>query len=88
MEEHPFIIKVVYLTNQFRIANGISPLSIDLNLQKATQQHSENMGNLDFFSHTGIDNRTYLFVGENEKNNILANFPQFQLEGVAFEVII
>lgn len=29
---------------------------------------------------------TYIFVDEQEKNNILANFPQFQLEGVAFEV--
>ncbi len=29
---------------------------------------------------------TYIFVGEEEKNSILANFPQFKLEGVAFEV--
>jgi peptidyl-prolyl cis-trans isomerase A (cyclophilin A) len=31
---------------------------------------------------------TYIFVGEEEKNNILANFPQFQLKGVAFKVIV
>lgn len=28
---------------------------------------------------------TYLFVGEGEKNDILTNFPQFQLEGLAFK---
>ena len=28
---------------------------------------------------------TYLFVGEAEKNNILANFRQFELEGLAFK---
>lgn len=29
---------------------------------------------------------TYLFVGETEKNNILQQFPQFKLEGLAFQV--
>jgi len=28
---------------------------------------------------------TYVFVGEAERNNILARFPQFQLEGLAFK---
>ena len=30
---------------------------------------------------------TYLFAGENEKNNIIENFDNFQLEGVAFNVM-
>lgn len=29
---------------------------------------------------------TYLFVGEEEKNNIIRQFPQFKLEGLAFQV--
>jgi hypothetical protein len=55
MQEHSFIVEVVDLTNQYRIENGLSPLSIDLNLEKAAQQHSQNMANLDFFDHTGAD---------------------------------
>jgi hypothetical protein len=31
---------------------------------------------------------SYLFVGEEAKNNILANYAEYTLEGVAFEVLI
>jgi hypothetical protein len=47
--------KVVDLTNQFRVDNGLVPLSIDWDLQEAAQQHSQNMAILDFYDHTGLD---------------------------------
>ncbi|MGI0481757.1 putative Ig domain-containing protein [Geminocystis sp. CENA526] len=31
---------------------------------------------------------TYIFVGEAEKTSILNNYPQFQLEGIAFEAFV
>jgi hypothetical protein len=76
MENNSFVLEVIRLTNQYRIENGLSPLSIDLDLHEAAQQHSQNMANQDFFSHTGLDgssssqralNAGYesSFVGEN-----------------------
>jgi hypothetical protein len=76
MENNSFVLEVIRLTNQYRSDNGLSPLSIDLDLQEAAQQHSQNMANQDFFSHTGLDGSSSAqralnagyessFVGEN-----------------------
>ena len=76
MQNLAFIQEVIELTNQFRISNNLNPLSVDLDLGEAAQQHSQNMAAQDFFSHTGQDgsrswqraqNAGYesTFVGEN-----------------------
>ena len=73
---HEFIQQVVDLTNQFRTANGLSLLSINIELQTAAQGHSRDLANGDYFSHTGLDGRkpwdraedagyNYYTVGEN-----------------------
>ena len=51
MENNAFILEVIRLTNNFRIQNGLSPLSVDTNLTEAAQYHSQNMATADFFSH-------------------------------------
>ncbi|NJN62177.1 MAG: serine protease [Coleofasciculaceae cyanobacterium RL_1_1] len=71
-----FEAEVLSLTNQFRQANGVSTLTANTNLSQAAETHSQNMANLDFFSHTGQDGSTAgdraiaagydsTFVGEN-----------------------
>lgn len=55
MQNSLFIQDVVELTNQYRKANGLTALAIDLDLVEAAQQHSQTMATLDFFSHTGLD---------------------------------
>ncbi len=47
--------EVLRLTNVFRQQNGLQPLTLNSKLATAAQTHSQNMGNLDFFSHTGAD---------------------------------
>jgi uncharacterized protein YkwD len=50
-----FEAEVLARTNQFRQDNGISPLTANAKLSQAAETHSQNMANLDFFSHTGQD---------------------------------
>ncbi len=50
-----FTSEVLRLTNVFRQQNGLQPLTLNSKLATAAQAHSQNMGNLDFFSHTGAD---------------------------------
>jgi uncharacterized protein YkwD len=71
-----FEAEVLALTNQFRQANGVGTLAANANLFQAAEAHSQNMADLDFFSHTGQDGSTVgdraivagydsTFVGEN-----------------------
>lgn len=55
MENSAFEQEVLKLTNEFRQRNGRPLLSIDQNLDKAADLHTQNMANRDFFSHTGKD---------------------------------
>lgn len=50
-----FINRVLELTNQFRAENGRAPLNLNLELNAAAQDHSEDMALQDYFSHTGKD---------------------------------
>jgi peptidyl-prolyl cis-trans isomerase A (cyclophilin A) len=48
---------------------------------------SRNLGTQIYrFQNTNVPG-TYLFAGPAEAENILANFPNFSLEGEAFEVV-
>ncbi|MEM7554985.1 MAG: CAP domain-containing protein, partial [Cyanobacteria bacterium P01_A01_bin.84] len=51
----PFTEEVLKLTNDFRVKNGRSRLTMNSDLSEAAQDHSEDMAKLDFFSHTGKD---------------------------------
>ncbi|MEB3213823.1 MAG: CAP domain-containing protein [Leptolyngbyaceae bacterium] len=53
-----FESEVLRLTNEFRQQNGLGPLTIDRNLEEAADQHTQNMAQQDFFSHTGKDGST------------------------------
>ncbi|MEV4318404.1 CAP domain-containing protein [Actinocrispum sp. NPDC049592] len=53
-----FAAKVIELTNQFR-ASRCGPLKANAQLTKAAQDHASDMSNLDYFSHTGKDGRTF-----------------------------
>lgn len=48
-----FIDEVLNLTNQFRAQNGLAPLTLNLELNAAAQNHSQDMAIGDYFSHTG-----------------------------------
>ncbi len=50
-----FTKQVLKLTNDFRKENGLDPLKWDPELADAAQKHSNDMGEQDFFSHTGKD---------------------------------
>ncbi len=52
---HPFIQKVLDLTNGQRSRFGLRPLTLNTDLNRAAQNHSESMAVDDFFSHTGAD---------------------------------
>lgn len=76
MQNAQFEREVLKLTNDFRQKNGLKPLVIDQNLEKAADQHTQDMAKQDFFSHTGKNgsspsnrakNSGYesTFVGEN-----------------------
>ena len=73
---HEFVQRVVDLTNEFRLQNGLSLLGISFELQQAAQQHSSDLAHADYFSHTGLDGRqpwdraedsgyNYYTIGEN-----------------------
>lgn len=53
--EPSFDAKVVALTNEYRIQNGLPPLNVSLELTEAAETHSQNMALQDFFDHTGLD---------------------------------
>ncbi|MEB3355325.1 MAG: CAP domain-containing protein [Synechococcales bacterium] len=50
---HPFVNKILELTNLRRSESGLNPLTLNPNLSNAAQIHSEDMAIADFFSHTG-----------------------------------
>ncbi|MGB3492892.1 MAG: CAP domain-containing protein [Elainellaceae cyanobacterium] len=54
-EADPFIQEVLDLTNQERATAGLQPLTLDIQLNRAAQEHSESMAVDDFFDHTGVD---------------------------------
>lgn len=60
MSAHEFVQKVLDLTNQFRVENGRSPLTLNQDLTEAAQDHVEDMAQDDFFSHTGKDGSSVL----------------------------
>jgi hypothetical protein len=49
---------VIDLVNLEREAHGLHPLSYDHQLATAARDHSEDMGNQNYFSHTSLDGRT------------------------------
>ncbi|EDX84219.1 SCP-like extracellular protein, putative [Synechococcus sp. PCC 7335] len=55
MQNSAFEQEVLELTNNFRQQNGLKPLVLDQNLEKAADSHTQAMANDDFFSHTGKD---------------------------------
>lgn len=74
--DNSFIQRVVDLTNQQRLENGLQPLQVNLKLANIAQAHSQDMAVHDYFSHTGLDNSSpgdraksagyqYSDVGEN-----------------------
>lgn len=71
-----FVAEVVRLTNDIRSQNGLSQLTINLELQDAAVGHSQDLAFQDFFSHTGLDGQepwdraieagyNYRTIGEN-----------------------
>ena len=52
------INRVVELTNIERSKVGLQPVTLDLQLADAAQNHSDDMASDDFFSHTGADGST------------------------------
>ena len=55
MENSAFEQEVLRLTNDFRQKNGLKPLVLDQNLEKAADLHTQAMATQDFFDHTGKD---------------------------------
>lgn len=51
MENHAFVLEVINLTNNYRVQNNRSALSVDIDLTEAAQFHSQNMAIADFFDH-------------------------------------
>ncbi|MBF2014650.1 MAG: pre-peptidase C-terminal domain-containing protein [Rivularia sp. T60_A2020_040] len=73
---NPLLNEVVKLTNDYRTEHGLQPLTLNMELSKSAQLHSEDMAVSDFFSHTGsngtrVSDRTKSagyqspYVGEN-----------------------
>jgi uncharacterized protein YkwD len=50
-----FVQRVLELTNQFRSQNGLTLLTLNVELNAASLGHSRDMALQDFFSHTGRD---------------------------------
>lgn len=50
--------QVILLTNQNRVAQGLSPLEQSAQLQKAAQDHANDMAKQNYFSHIGINGST------------------------------
>lgn len=50
-----FINRVLELTNEYRAANGLNPLTLNQELNASAYGHSRDMAQLDFFDHIGLD---------------------------------
>ncbi|MGQ9479256.1 MAG: CAP domain-containing protein [Thermoproteota archaeon] len=50
----------LYLINQYRQQNGLQPLSVSNALTIAAQDHSEDMANRNYFSHTTPEGKTFV----------------------------
>lgn len=64
--------EVLALTNQFRTANGLDPLTLDNRLDRAAQKHSDRMVQDDFLGHVGVNNSTPLMRAEAEGYDVWA----------------
>lgn len=53
-----FVQQVFNLTNQYRAANGVAPLQLNLELNAAALNHSQDMALQDYFGHTGLNGST------------------------------
>lgn len=53
-----FVQRVFNLTNQYRAANGVAPLQLNLELNAAALNQSQDMALQDYFSHTGLNGST------------------------------
>lgn len=53
-----FVQRVLDLTNQYRAANGIAPLQLNLELNAAALSHSQDMALQDYISHNGLNGST------------------------------
>ena len=68
-------------TNQARAANGCAPVHLEWHLASSAQQHSDDMSEHDYFSHTSLDGRTFDrrihesgYSGEELGENIASGF--------------
>lgn len=72
--------KVIELTNNEREKRGIAPLSVNISLVKAAEDHAKDMYDNNYFSHTSKDGRepedrvrkydsTLTYIGENIAKN-------------------
>ncbi|MGQ9869237.1 CAP domain-containing protein [Leptodesmis sp.] len=50
--------RVLNLTNQFRAANGLAPLQLNIELDAAALGHSQDMALNDYFDHNGLNGST------------------------------
>lgn len=57
-KNHPFVQKVLALTNVHRKTAGLTPLTLNSKLNNVAHAHSKSMAVDDFFSHTGADGST------------------------------
>ncbi|MBX2865451.1 MAG: calcium-binding protein [Leptolyngbyaceae cyanobacterium MAG.088] len=55
MQSSEFEQEVLRLTNEFRAENGLPPLTMNEELARTAENHSEAMAEGDFFSHTGLN---------------------------------
>lgn len=53
-----FVQRVLNLTNQFRAANGLAPLQLNIELDTAALRHSQDMALNDYFDHNGLNGST------------------------------
>lgn len=53
-----FVQRVLNLTNQFRAANGLAPLQLNIELDAAALGHSQEMALNDYFDHNGLNGTT------------------------------
>lgn len=57
-EDHAFEQRVVDLVNQIRAQNGLGQLAYDVRLDRAAEQHTAHMGNVDVMAHDNIGDGT------------------------------
>lgn len=69
--------QVFALVNQARAQAGCNPLTDDPRLNQAAQQHSDDMANRDYFSHTTPDGVTF------DQREVAAGYPSPGGENIA-----